>query len=153
MPHLYLPHCYFLLLLLFFSICPNISSLTLQQQAVSSEKVFNVAMAKDPTLKKKRKSEVAGLEGAVAPEAVPAAEGTASAEAVVAEVDAEKAAKKAKKEKRKSVAATEDVVMESADKDKKVCCYVSLPCLNADMKVRLPCTSCFNLANSLTSRS
>lgn len=78
-------------------------------------------MAKDPTLKKKRKSDAAGLDGAVAPEAVPAAEGTASAEAVVAEVDAEKAAKKAKKEKRKSVAATEDVVMESADKEKKVC--------------------------------
>lgn len=64
-------------------------------------------MAKDPTLKKKRKSEaIEGGGEAVEPVAIPPAEGTASAEAVVAEVenkDAEKAAKKAKKEKRKSV--------------------------------------------------
>jgi hypothetical protein len=50
-------------------------------------------MAKDPTLKKKRKSE-AMLEPA-APE-----EGSTSAQAVVAEVDSEHAEKKAKKEKK-----------------------------------------------------
>lgn len=50
-------------------------------------------MAKDPTLKKKRKSE-AMLEPA-AP-----AEGSTSAQAVVAEVDSEKKSKKAKKDKK-----------------------------------------------------
>ena len=55
---------------------------------------------------KKRKSDAAGV-APVEPEAVAPAEGTASAEAVIMEVDGEKAAKKAKKEKkekRKSVA-------------------------------------------------
>lgn len=71
-------------------------------------------MAKDPTLKKKRKSEALAdeTEAPVAPIAVPPVEGTASAEAVVAEVDAEKAAKKAKKEKRKSVGGEGELVDE-----------------------------------------
>lgn len=63
-------------------------------------------MAKDPTLKKKRKSE-AMLDAA------PPAEGSTSAQAVVAEVDAEHAEKKAKKEKKekKKKAAEGDVTM------------------------------------------
>lgn len=71
-------------------------------------------------MKKKRKSDAAGLDTAVAPEAVPAVEGTVSAEAVVAEVDADKAAKKAKKEKRKSLAGTTDEAVDAGDKEKKV---------------------------------
>lgn len=64
-------------------------------------------MAKDPTLKKKRKSEA--MLDAAAP-----AEGSTSAQAVVAEVDAahtEKKAKKEKKDKKKSKDADGDVTM------------------------------------------
>jgi H/ACA ribonucleoprotein complex subunit 2 len=71
-------------------------------------------MAPESTPKKEKKDKkrkslaAADLEdaGAVTPVAIPPAEGTASAEAVLMEVDGEKAAKKAKKdkkEKRKSV--------------------------------------------------
>lgn len=81
-------------------------------------------MAKDPTLKKKRKSEA--MLDAAAP-----AEGSTSAQAVVAEVDAEHAEKKAKKEKKdkKKKQSDGDVTMatdagdvtvdESSKKDKK----------------------------------
>jgi hypothetical protein len=63
-------------------------------------------MAKDPTLKKKRKSEA--MLDAAAP-----AEGSTSAQAVVAEVDSAHAEKKAKKEKKskKSKDADGDVTM------------------------------------------
>lgn len=64
-------------------------------------------MAKDPTLKKKRKSEA--MLDAAAP-----AEGSTSAQAVVAEVDAahtEKKAEKEKKDKKKSKDVDGDVTM------------------------------------------
>ncbi|KAL7424870.1 snoRNA-binding protein [Cryptotrichosporon argae] len=76
-------------------------------------------MTKDAALKeekkKKRKSEAAGLDAApVEPEAVRPPAGSASAEAVVSEVDGDKAAKKAKKEKRKSLG-VEEVKDEKAE--------------------------------------
>ena len=71
---------------------------------------------------KKRKSEAAEVDTAppVAPEVVPPEEGTASAEAMVMEVDGQRAEKKAKKEKkekagRKSLGGADD-----GDEDKKV---------------------------------
>ncbi|WRT69544.1 uncharacterized protein IL334_006531 [Kwoniella shivajii] len=67
---------------------------------------------------KKRKSEAA--DGAIPPQPIPPAEGTASAEAVAMEVDGEKALKKQKKEKkekRKSLAAGEGEM--EVDDDKK----------------------------------
>ncbi|WWD04301.1 hypothetical protein V865_002370 [Kwoniella europaea PYCC6329] len=68
---------------------------------------------------KKRKSDAADLSASIKPQAVPPAEGTASAEAVAMEVDGEKALKKQKKEKkekRKSLAAGEG---EGEEEDKK----------------------------------
>lgn len=68
---------------------------------------------------KKRKSEAADT--SIAPEPVAAEEGTASAEAVIMEVDGDRALKKQKKEKkekRKSLAADGAEEVE----DKKVCC-------------------------------
>jgi hypothetical protein len=80
----------------------------------STHSFIALTMAPETTPKKEKKDKkrkslaAADLEdaGAVTPVAVPPAEGTASAEAVLMEVDGEKAAKKAKKdkkEKRKSV--------------------------------------------------
>ena len=71
---------------------------------------------------KKRKSEAAdlGSDTPIKPEVVPPAEGTASAEAVVMEVDAEKAAKKAKKEKRKSVGGAAGEATAADEQDQKV---------------------------------
>jgi hypothetical protein len=97
-------------------------------------------MAKDPTLKKKRKSE-AMLDAA------PPAEGSTSAQAVVAEVDAEHAEKKAKKDKKDKkkksgdgdvTMATEagDVTMEESGKKKDKKEKVSL-CVNSHVPPNL----------------
>lgn len=71
---------------------------------------------------KKRKSEAAdlGSDEPIKPEVVPPAEGTASAEAVIMDVDAEKAAKKAKKDKRKSVGGATGEAAAADEQDQKV---------------------------------
>ena len=93
---------------------------------------------------KKRKSEVAAgdvsMASAVAPEPVPPPAGTASAEAVVMEVDGEKAAKKAKKEKkekRKSTAAlgADESVVVDGQGDAKVSCLPNSSLLNSGLGV------------------
>jgi H/ACA ribonucleoprotein complex subunit 2 len=90
---------------------------------------------------KKRKSEAAELstaaDGAVTPVAVPPPVGTASAEAVVMEVEGEKAAKKAKKDKkdkRKSLGGDA-----AEGEEKKV--SLALPCLDSSFcpRIRPPC--------------
>lgn len=81
-------------------------------------------MAKDPTLKKKRKSEAAGMD------VDPPVAGTASASAVVADVE-EPSKKKSKKEKKSKGDETVDgdVTEKKSKKEKKD--DVSRPALNS----------------------